>query len=209
MNIKVISLKRRQDRRTKFTKTFSPYFDFEFVDALDGLEYKITKEDEKMIEGNRYHLQQIHVPSHICANRMHMRLYEECIASNTPYVIMEDDAELIKPIDFSFKEILDRKDLDTFWLVPDSLSVLAYIVWPEGAKKLLKFIEKNRLPKGLDVMYSNIKNKGVLKEDQLDDMYFIQYPGIDSDITSLPFYGYDEKTFYKNIRLPKMKKYML
>jgi hypothetical protein len=122
---------------------------------------------------------------------------------------MEDDAELIKPIDFSFKEILDRKDLDTFWLVPDSLSVLAYIVWPEGAKKLLKFIEKTGLPKGMDILYSAIKNKGILKEDQLDSNYFIQYPGIDSDITSLPFYGYDEKTFYKNIRLPKMKKYML
>jgi GR25 family glycosyltransferase involved in LPS biosynthesis len=203
MNIKVISLKRRQDRRTKFTKTFSPYFDFEFVDAVDGLEYKLTKEDEKMIEGNKYHTQQIHIPSLVCANKMHMRLYEECIASNTPYVIIEDDADLMKPIDFSFKKILDRKDLDAFWLVPDTFSILAYIIWPEGAKKLLKFIEKNRLPEGLDIMYGGIKNKGILKEDQLNSKYFKQYPGVDSDITPLPFYGYDEKTFNKLLTIQK------
>ena len=109
----------------------------------------------------------------------------------------------MKPIDFSFEEILDRTDLDTFWLVPDTFSILAYIIWPEGAKKLLKFIEKNRLPEGLDVMYGGIKNKGILKEDQLDSKYFKQYPGIDSDITTLPFYGYDEKTFNKKITIQK------
>jgi len=203
MNIKVISLKRRQDRRTKFTNTFSPYFDFEFVDAVDGLEYKLTKEDTRMIEGNKYDSLQIHIPSLVCANRMHMRLYEECIASNAPYVIIEDDAELIKPIDFSFEEILDRTDLDTFWLVPDTFSILAYIIWPEGAKKLLNFIEENRLPEGLDLMYGGIKNKGILKEDQLNSRYFKQYPGVDSDITPLPFYGYGEKTFNKLLTIQK------
>ena len=42
--IKCISLKRREDRRVKMAKMFGKH-DFEFVDALDGKEYKLTKFD--------------------------------------------------------------------------------------------------------------------------------------------------------------------
>ena len=49
--VKVISLKRRQDRRKKISHMFQ-HIPFEFVDALDGQEYKLTKFDKEFIKGN-------------------------------------------------------------------------------------------------------------------------------------------------------------
>ena len=51
--VKVISLERRQDRRRKMVNMFQ-HIPFEFVNALDGQEYKLTAYDKKMIKGNEY-----------------------------------------------------------------------------------------------------------------------------------------------------------
>lgn len=203
MNIKVISLKRRPDRRLKFFKNFHKYFIFEFVDAMDGLEYTLTEEDKKMIKGNIYDTMDIHIPSLVCANRMHMKLYEECIRLNEPIIIFEDDAELIKPIDFSLEEIYNRTDLDVFWLMPDMVSILTYIVWPSGAKILLDYIKEVGLSDGLDIKYTGIKYSGRLREGKLHDEYFTQYPGVESDITPLPYYGNTKEEFDGFLRWQK------
>lgn len=203
MNIKVISLKRRLDRRSKFFKNFHHYFTFEFVDAMDGLEYILTEEDKKMIEGNNYEAMDIHIPSLVCANRMHIKLLEECVRINEPIIIFEDDAELIKPIDFSLQEIYNRTDLDVFWLMPDMISILAYIVWPSGAKILLNHIKEVGLSDGLDIKYTMIKYTGALREDKLHDEYFTQYPGINSDITTLSYYGLSKEDFDYFLRSQK------
>jgi hypothetical protein len=185
--IKVISLKRRSDRRNHIENLFKD-IDFDFVDAIDGLNYKLTEEDLKFISGNDYEKYGIHIPSLVCANYTHMNLIRECSYGNIPFFIFEDDVEIIKPIDFSFEEIAS-KDLDVFWLMPNQPSILAYVVWPNGSKIILDYINRVKLSSGLDWQFHRMKGTNLLKEDQLDDNYFHQIPGKNSDITSLENYG--------------------
>ena len=185
--IKVISLKRRQDRRIKFANTFK-HINFEFVDALDGQIYKLTKFDKEFIKGNEYEKYGIHIPSLVCANYMHLNLLDECSKGDVPFIIFEDDTELVKPMDFKFEDIVKR-DLDVFWLMPYEPSILCYIVWPSGAKILIDYINEVKLDKGLDWKFHYLKGSGKLREDQLSSSYFTQIPGKDSDITSLENYA--------------------
>ena len=84
--VKVISLKKRQDRRKKIAHMLQQ-IDFEFVDALDGQEYKLTKFDKEFIKGNDYKKYDIHIPSLVCANYMHLNLLAECAKQDKPYFI--------------------------------------------------------------------------------------------------------------------------
>lgn len=186
--IKVISLKRRQDRREKFSHMFR-HIDFEYVDALDGQTYKLTEFDKEFIKGNEYEKYKIHIPSMVCSQYMHLNLLDECSKGDIPYIIFEDDAELVKPMDFKFEDIV-KKDLDVFWLMPDEPSILCYIVWPSGAKILLDYVvNESKLDQGLDWKFHWIKKSGRLREDQLSSSYFTQIPGKNSDITTL--YNYE------------------
>ena len=91
-------------------------------------------------------------------------MLKQCISDNIPYIIFEDDTEIIKPIDFKFEDIV-KKDLDVFWLMPKQSSILCYVVWPAGAKKLIKCVDKKGvLIKGLDDMWHIIKDTGYLRE---------------------------------------------
>jgi len=182
--IKVLSLERRNDRRELFDSRFSD-FEYEYFYGLDGKEYTLSDYDIKWISGNAYANYKIHIPSLVCANKSHILMLKQCISDNIPYIIFEDDTEIIKPIDFKFEDIV-KKDLDVFWLMPNDPSILCYIVWPNGAKKLIKYVDKKGgLIKGLDDMWHTIKNKDYLKEEQLHNRYFHQQPGsIDSDITT-------------------------
>ena len=135
--VKVISLLRRQDRREKITNMFQ-HIPFEFVDALDGQDYKLTAYDKKMIEGNDYEKHNIHIPSLVCANYTHLNLLDECSKQDLPYFIFEDDVFLNKEHkapDNLFETIASVNDLDAFWLITDTPSIAAYVVWPSGAKE--------------------------------------------------------------------------
>ena len=184
---KVISLKRRQDRRIKFYNQFKDY-NFEFVDALDGREYKLTNFDKKFIKGNEYEKYGIHIPSLVCANYMHLNLLDECSRGNIPFFIFEDDTEIIKTLDFKFEDLV-KKDLDVFWLMPNEPSILCYIIWPSGARILINHINKVKLDRGLDWKFHEIKGSGLLREEQLSSSYFTQHAGVNSDITSLENYA--------------------
>ena len=184
---KVISLKRRQDRRKKFANTFK-HINFEFVDALDGQTYKLTEFDKEFIKGNDYKNYNIHIPSLVCANYTHLNLLDECSKGDIPFIIFEDDTEIIKTLDFKFEDLV-KKDLDVFWLMPNEPSILCYIIWPSGAKILINHINKVKLDRGLDWKFHEIKGSGLLREDQLSSSYFNQTPGKDSDITNLENYS--------------------
>jgi hypothetical protein len=183
--IKVLSLKRRNDRRELFDSRFSD-FQYEYFYGLDGKNYTLSEYDTNWIDGNIYAHYKIHIPSLVCANKSHILMLKQCISDNIPYIIFEDDTEIIKPIDFKFEDIV-KKDLDVFWLMPKQSSILCYMVWPTGAKKLIKCVDKKGgLIKGLDDMWHIIKDTGYLREESLSDEYFTQRMGApDSDITSL------------------------
>ncbi len=188
--VKVISLKRRQDRRDKITHMFQQ-IDFDFVDALDGKDYQLTDYDKKLIEGNEYEKYGIHIPSLVCANYTHLNLIEECSKQDLPYFIFEDDVFLTdeKAPDLYFETLAFVNDLDAFWLIPDTPTIAAYIVYPEGAKKIIKdFKRNNELKQGLDWKFWNLRKSGKLFVDQAKIAYFGHNPGEDSDITTLENY---------------------
>jgi len=193
--VKVISLKRRQDRREKISHMFQ-HVPFEFVDAIDGKEYKLTAYDKKMIEGNEYEKHGIHIPSLVCANYMHLNLLDECAnqpkEEAVPYFIFEDAVYLneeLKAPDEMFETLASVNNLDAFWLITKVPSVGAYIVWPSGAKIMKNYIiRKAKLKRGLDWSFWNLRNSGKLRVDQLKDSYFGHNPGEDSDITTLENY---------------------
>ena len=119
---KVLSLKRREDRRKLFNQRFSNY-NYEYFYGLDGREYSLSDYDKWWIKGNQYKKFGIHIPSLVCANKSHMIMLYNCISDNIPYIIFEDDTEIIKPIDFNLEDIT-KKDLDVFWLMPNNPSII-------------------------------------------------------------------------------------
>tara|TARA_Y100000589_G_C27068205_1_gene594228 strand:- start:410 stop:1018 length:609 start_codon:yes stop_codon:yes gene_type:complete len=191
--IKCISLPRREDRRIKMKHMFGKH-DFEFVDAIDGKDYKLTKFDKEFIKGNDYKKHGIHIPSLVCANYMHLNLLDECANQpwelrDVPYFIFEDDVKLEKPLPFSFEEIAAKKDLHYFWLIKEEPSIAAYVVWPDGAKIMRDYIiNEVKLKKGLDWSFFDLRKTDKLVGEQVEDSYFTTVPGEDSDITTLKNY---------------------
>ena len=189
--VKVISLERRQDRRKKITHMFQ-HVPFEFVDALDGKDYKLTAYDKKMIKGNDYHEHGIHIPSLVCANYMHLNLLDECAKQDLPFFIFEDDVFLDENNEAPkelFETLSSVNDLDAFWLIAGTPTIAAYIVWPSGAKIMKDYILKEaKLKVGLDWSFWDLRKSGKLRVDQLKDSYFDTNPGVDSDITTLENY---------------------
>ena len=165
--VKVISLARRQDRRDKFTETFSKLFPFEYVDAIDGREYNLTDYDKEFIEGNDYEDYGIHIPSLVAANYTHLNLLQECSEGDIPFVILEDDAKLVDKFDLDFEK-LSKKSLDVYWLMPNEPSILAYMIWPSGAQKLLdRIFNEYKLSVGLDWSFFDIRNEGNLIQEEI------------------------------------------
>tara|TARA_B000000475_G_C15911221_1_gene412655 strand:- start:121 stop:723 length:603 start_codon:yes stop_codon:yes gene_type:complete len=189
--VKVISLKRRQDRRKKMSHMFQ-HINFEFVDALDGKTYKMTKFDKEFIKGNDYEKWGVHIPSMVCAQYMHLNLLEECANQELPYFIFEDDVLLNedeKAPDLYFEALASVEDLDAFWFVPNEPSVAAYIVWPEGAKKMIDYVNNvTKLRRGLDWAFWDLRKNKEFRADQANTSYFIHNPGEDSDITTIENY---------------------
>ena len=189
--VKVISLKRRQDRRKKISHMFQ-HVPFEFVDAIDGKEYKLTKFDKEFIKGNDYEKWGIHIPSLVCAQYMHLNLLDECSKQNLPFIIFEDDISLNadETAPENYFEILSKvNDLDAFWFIQNEPSVAAYIVWPEGAKKMIDYVNNvSKLRRGLDWAFWDLRKSKDFRGDQVKDSYFEHKPGEDSDITTIENY---------------------
>jgi len=189
--VKVISLKRRQDRRKKISHMFQ-HVPFEFVDAIDGKEYKLTKFDKEFIKGNDYEKWGIHIPSLVCAQYMHLNLLDECSKQNLPFIIFEDDISLNadETAPENYFEILSKvNDLDAFWFIQNEPSVAAYMVWPEGAKKMIDYVNNvSKLRRGLDWAFWDLRKSKDFRGDQVKDSYFEHQPGEDSDITIIENY---------------------
>ena len=185
----VISLKRRPDRRTKIKDLFDKNkIEFSFYDAIDGRELDVTKDIEDLFAGNEFDDFGIIKECIYGANLTHLKILKECSDQNLPFFIFEDDTQIIKDIDFSFDEI-SKKSLDAFWLTRNEPSILAYVVWPEGARKMYDWVlNVSKLDKGLDWKFLELRSSGILNIEEIWDDYFYQVPGEDSDIAP---YGYN------------------
>ena len=188
--LKVISLKRREDRRAKMLHLLQKV-PFEFVDALDGREYELTEADKEFIKHNEYERFGIHIPSLVCANYMHLNLLDECANQDLPYIIFEDDLELTDetPPEEYFETLASVADLDAFFFIGKTPSIAAYMVWPQGAKKMLKHIEKVKLNRGLDWQFWDLRQTDKTFRCETSPVeYFKTTPGSDSDITNIENY---------------------
>jgi GR25 family glycosyltransferase involved in LPS biosynthesis len=179
----VISLKRRQDRREKISELFEKNnLKFSFYDAIDGRDLIVTDEIEELFLNNEFEEWGI-IKECIYGNTLtHLNLLKECSEQNLPYFIFEDDVKIKKDINFTFESIVEKK-LDVFWLIDLEPSSLAYVVWPEGAKKIHDWMMNvGKADKGMDWKLLEIKNTNLLYSDKIWDEYFYQVPGEDSDI---------------------------
>jgi len=185
MNYKVvvISLIRRQDRRDKITKQFNEHgIPFEFYDAIDGETLDVTQEIEDLFKGNDYDKYGIIKSNLYAANLTHLKIMNECAAQELPYFIFEDDVKILKEIDFRFEDIANM-NLDAYWLTRNEPSILAYVIWPKGAIKMHDWvINTAKLDKGLDWKFLELRYKNLLNISEINDDYFYQIPGHDSDI---------------------------
>ena len=179
----VISLTRRQDRRERITQAFQTHqIPFQFWDAIDGQTLEITPEILHRFRGNDFEEWGIIPANCYAANLTHLQLLEKCRQDNCPYMLFEDDTQVIQPIDFDWDKILSRTDLDIFWLCRQEPTILCYIVWPQGAQKILDHINSIPLDQGLDWKYLRMREQGLVNWDILPQEYFHQIPGYDSDI---------------------------
>ncbi|MCP4484358.1 MAG: glycosyltransferase family 25 protein [Flavobacteriaceae bacterium] len=189
--LKVISLPKREDRRKKIAHMFQ-HIDFEFCDGIDGETYKLTEFDKEFIKGNDYEKYGIDIPSLVCANYTHLNLLDECSKQDLPFFIFEDDVFLLgdhTPPENYFETLASVNDLDAFWFIPNEPSIAAYIVWPEGAKKMVEYVENvSKLRRGLDWAFWDLRKSKDFRGDQANVSYFGHNPGEDSDITTLENY---------------------
>ena len=152
----------------------------------------MTEFDKEFVKGNDYEKWGVHIPSMVCAQYMHLNLLEECANQELPYFIFEDDVLLNKDEkapDLYFEALASVEDLDAFWFVPNEPSVAAYIVWPEGAKKMIDYVNNvTKLRRGLDWAFWDLRKNKEFRADQANISYFIHNPGEDSDITTIENY---------------------
>jgi len=190
--VKVITQVKNIQRRVKLEKQqFFQDIPFEYVIGIDGKKYKLTEFDEDLIKGNDYEKYGIHIPSLVAANYTHLNLLEECANQDLPYFIFEDDANQLQEFPLELvNKIANRKKIDYYWLMPDQPSILAYVIWPKGAAKIVDhIINRSKLSRGLDWQIFDMRREIILRGDQLKSSYFDQTPGHDSDITTLENYG--------------------
>jgi GR25 family glycosyltransferase involved in LPS biosynthesis len=147
--IKVLSLKRIQDRRNYITKLFDKKYNFSFFDAIDGKE---TYVPEHLFSNSDYHLWNVDANCVRAVAISNMLIWEESFKENKNICVFEDD------IDFNNDQILDigvlfEMDFDIFFLnnikewYPNCF---CYLIKPDGAKKLYDYFNNNGFKRSLD-----------------------------------------------------------
>ena len=150
MKIKVISLKRKLDRRKLFTHFFnsSSKLSFEFFDAYDGKDYILTEEENKLFVNSDFHKYNVHVNSVKCCSLSHLKLWQNCLSENTPLLVLEDDIMVnISGYDFKIPHGLDLFFIGQQYTYPNSY---AYYITPNGAKSLISHSKKIGFHRAMD-----------------------------------------------------------
>jgi FkbM family methyltransferase len=102
--IKIINLKRRGDRKKQMIEQLENNYikDYEFIDAVDGIELKNSLELEALFKGNNFHNRKGVIG---CA-LSHLKIWNKLVndKNNDYYVILEDDIELCPDFGNKLKE---------------------------------------------------------------------------------------------------------
>lgn len=160
MKIYTISMKSSLSRRNFHSKQANEYqIKINYLDAIDG-----STLSEKLFESLRYTYLRPLSRGEVGCFLSHKRLWEECLSSNEPIIILEDDAILSPAFMDAVSQLtpltgIDRINLEGYYpqkktfgksmLQLDNFSLTeiyqeragaaAYMLWPSGAEKLLNF----------------------------------------------------------------------
>ena len=169
MKTVVINLESRKDRLEAFKKNNLKYISYERLEAVNGydIDYKKLTEDGYDTDHNWIDpiLETPITRGEIGCFLSHYKLWQRCIESDEPYLILEDDAiigdefsydelyKLIRLKGYNFiylgwREMGDSKPIDDKYVIPDyPYWLLAYVITPDAAKILVnKVIEQNIIP---------------------------------------------------------------
>lgn len=139
IEVKVISLKKRQDRRDYTNQHLSERYDFTFFDAIDGKTHKFTPEENKLFKNSEFHTYNVYPEAckGICLSNYY--LWEYAVENNTNLVIFEDDVIITSPAWFVWEEMF-KDDFDIHFLTnqKEFANCYAYLVTVKGAKKLIQ-----------------------------------------------------------------------
>ena len=165
----VINLESRKDRLEAFKENNLKYISYERFEAVNGydIDYKKLTENEYDTDHNWIDpiLETPITRGEIGCFLSHYNLWQRCIESNEPFLILEDDAiigdkfsydelyKLIRDEKYNFiylgwKEMGESTLIDDKYVIPDyPYWLLAYVITPNAARILVnKEIEKNIIP---------------------------------------------------------------
>lgn len=166
MKIKVINLSSRKDRLAFMTEQLKDY-SWERVDALNG--HNLTLQDINQLgfhsdlEWRDPLLGRRHTNTDLAAMISHFRVWEMCANDTENYLILEDDAELLRPIDFTeintllnlydvayldHREMVEKRILhvnDQYFIPYYPYWNSAYVITPKAAKLLINSGYKDNL----------------------------------------------------------------
>lgn len=175
-NIKVINLKRREDRKDGMIKQFERenINNYEFIEAVDGSELKESEELRLLFDGNNFNYNKGVMG---CA-LSHINLWNRLIndLNNDYYIILEDDIELINGFREKLKihcKIFEEMGLEHLSLgvydcneeekqKTDDITIFekdaykiwnisfSYIISKKAAKKIISFINKCSIKCAID-----------------------------------------------------------
>lgn len=147
--VKVLSLKRRSDRREYITNLISEKYPFTFFDAIDGSETEIV---DNLFKNSDYHLWNVNPNSVKAVALSNMQIWKESVNKNKNICIFEDDIDLVNDEKLNLDKLFE-KDFDIHFLNNITQwfpNCYCYLVKPEGAQKLLNHFNANGFTKSID-----------------------------------------------------------
>ena len=147
--VKVLSLKRRQDRREYISKLIGEKYPFSFFDALDG---KLQETTNNLFKESDYHLWNVDPNCVRAVALSNMLIWEECLKQQKNICVFEDDIDLINNEVLNLGELF-QKDFDIFFLNNITQwfpNCYCYLIKPKGAEKLIEYFKQNGFKRSVD-----------------------------------------------------------
>lgn len=142
----VLSLKTDTERR-EWMKSIQSRIGLEltFFDAVTPLD--LTKQDKDKFKHTDFHEWNINHEAVIATFASHLRMLEESVKSNINLLILEDDIDMVQPMEWSS---VDFSTFDIWHLTGQDVSCFAYFVSVEGAAKILEYINHTTITQAYD-----------------------------------------------------------